>query len=74
MVGFRQLSGQDTTGDFNLNGFLVGPTIGANVQVDSFVFGLKQSGLSGRNIPAGCCFFGLFLRLKKHSIRRPIEF
>lgn len=53
MVGSRQLSGQDLTGDFNLNGFLVGPTIGANVQVDSFVFGLKRSGLSGRNIPAG---------------------
>jgi outer membrane immunogenic protein len=33
-----------TTGDFNLRGFLVGPTIGANFQVDSFVFGL-QGGL-----------------------------
>jgi outer membrane immunogenic protein len=30
-----------TTGNFNLNGFLVGSTIGANFQVDSFVFGIE---------------------------------
>jgi outer membrane immunogenic protein len=34
-------SGLGTTGNFNLNGFLIGPTIGANFQVDSFVFGVE---------------------------------
>jgi outer membrane immunogenic protein len=34
-------SGLGTTGSFNLKGFLIGPTIGANFQVDSFVFGAE---------------------------------
>ena len=30
-----------TTGNFNVKGFLVGPTIGVNFQTDSFVFGAE---------------------------------
>jgi len=43
-------SDQGTTGDFNLNGFLVGPTIGANFQVDSRPRGLRtRNSWSRRN-------------------------
>jgi outer membrane immunogenic protein len=43
-------SDQGTTGDFNLNGFLVGPTIGANFQVDSRPRGLRtRNSWSSRN-------------------------
>jgi outer membrane immunogenic protein len=30
-----------STGDFNVSGFLVGPTVGANFQTDAFVFGIE---------------------------------
>lgn len=30
-----------STGDFNVSGFLVGPTIGVNFQTDAFVFGIE---------------------------------
>jgi outer membrane immunogenic protein len=30
-----------TTGDFNVSGFVAGPTLGANVQADAFVFGIE---------------------------------
>jgi outer membrane immunogenic protein len=35
------LSGIGSTGNFNLTGFLVGPTIGVNFQTDSFVYGAE---------------------------------
>jgi outer membrane immunogenic protein len=33
--------GGASTGDFNVSGFLVGPTVGANFQTDAFVFGIE---------------------------------
>ena len=35
------IPGVGTTADFNTNGFLVGGTLGANYQVDAFVFGIE---------------------------------
>jgi len=37
----RNFSGLTSTGNFNLTGFLTGPTIGVNFQTDSFVFGAE---------------------------------
>jgi outer membrane immunogenic protein len=46
------------TGNFNVNGFLVGPTLGVNFQTDAFVFGIEgdfdASWLQGSSGPAVC--------------------
>jgi outer membrane immunogenic protein len=35
------LSGASSTGNFGTSGFLVGPTLGVNLQADAFVFGIE---------------------------------
>jgi outer membrane immunogenic protein len=37
----NNISGLGSTGDFDVNGFLVGPTVGVNFQTDAFVFGVE---------------------------------
>jgi len=37
----RNLSGISSTGNFNLTGFLAGPTVGFNFQTDAFVYGAE---------------------------------
>jgi len=47
-----------STGDFSVNGFVVGPTLGFNLQSDAFVFGiegdLESSWLDGKETSAMC--------------------
>lgn len=47
-----------TTGNFGVNGFLVGPTLGVNFQTDAFVFGIEgdfdASWMQGDSGPAVC--------------------
>jgi outer membrane immunogenic protein len=47
-----------STGSFNMNGFVVGPTLGANFQTDAFVFGIEGdfdwSGLDGKSSNGFC--------------------
>jgi outer membrane immunogenic protein len=51
-------SGLGSTGTFDVTGFQVGPTIGANFQVDAFVFGVEgdvdASWLDGKSSSAFC--------------------
>jgi outer membrane immunogenic protein len=51
-------SGLGSTGSFNLSGFAVGGTVGANYQMDAFVFGLEGDldymGLDGKSSSAFC--------------------
>ena len=51
-------SGLGSTGTFNVTGFQVGPTVGANFQVDAFVFGVEgdvdASWLDGKSSSAFC--------------------
>jgi outer membrane immunogenic protein len=51
-------SGLGSTGDFNISGFVVGPTIGANFQTDAFVFGVEgdidYSSINGSTSSAFC--------------------
>lgn len=51
-------SGLGSTGSFNTNGFVVGPTLGANFQTDAFVFGIEGdfdwSGIDGKSSSAFC--------------------
>ncbi len=37
----NNISGLGSTGNFNMTGFLVGPTVGVNFQTDAFVFGIE---------------------------------
>jgi outer membrane immunogenic protein len=47
-----------STGNFNTNGFVVGPTLGANFQTDAFVFGIEGdfdwSGIDGKSSSGFC--------------------
>src|SRR5271155_5589880 len=49
-----------STGNFNTSGFVVGGTLGANYQVDAFVFGVETdidfTGIQGSHI--GCTVLG----------------
>jgi outer membrane immunogenic protein len=52
------LSGTGSTGNFNLSGFLVGPTLGVNFQTDAFVYGAEAdfdgSWIDGKTSSAFC--------------------
>jgi outer membrane immunogenic protein len=56
-------SGLTSTGNFSTTGFLVGPTIGANWQVDSLVFGVEAdfdgSWIDGKNSSLFCSSTGI---------------
>ena len=55
-------SGVSSTGDFSTNGFVVGPTLGFNVQSDAWVFGLEgdfdSSWLDGKQSGTYCSTLG----------------
>src|SRR5438105_1247848 len=54
----NNFSGLGSTGCFNLTGFLVGPTVGANFQTDGFVYGVEAdfdgSWIDGKKSSAFC--------------------
>jgi outer membrane immunogenic protein len=58
----NSLNAAGSTGDFSTSGYAVGPTLGANIQADAFVFGVEADfdamGIQGTNTsafcPAGC--------------------
>jgi outer membrane immunogenic protein len=54
----NNISGLGSTGTFNTDGFVVGPTLGVNLQTDAFVFGIEGdfdwSGLDGKSTSAFC--------------------
>jgi outer membrane immunogenic protein len=59
-LGGSQWSGPATPPDFNVNGGLIGGTIGANFQVEQFVFGVESDfdwqGLKGTSNNGNCVF------------------
>lgn len=54
----RNSSGAGSTGNFNVSGFQVGPTLGVNYQIDAFVFGIEgdldSSWLDGKSSSSFC--------------------
>jgi len=54
----NNFSGLGSTGDFNMSGFVVGSTLGANIQFDAFVLGVEgdfdYAGLQGTTSSAFC--------------------
>src|SRR6516164_3084128 len=59
-----------TTGDFNLNGFLVGPTIGANFQVDTRPRGLRTRNSWSRRFTSNVGWFAAVTGRVGYAARR----